>query len=120
MIQFMKDYVGKVDTLMADRKENMEARKVCTPLLLSLSAVIVTTKCTLPVAHDQMCVWHHSCEYMRVLAADGATCALVLCYGCPVLLCDQLRGIAEILTNAVLYRTQTVNRRNSKRRAMHT
>lgn len=28
MIQFMKDYVGKVDTLMADRKENMEARKV--------------------------------------------------------------------------------------------
>lgn len=29
MIQFMKDYVGKVDTLMADRKENMEARKVC-------------------------------------------------------------------------------------------
>ena len=31
MIQFMKDYVGKVDTLMADRKENMEARKVCAP-----------------------------------------------------------------------------------------
>lgn len=29
MIQFMKDYVGKVDTLMADRKDNMEARKVC-------------------------------------------------------------------------------------------
>ena len=29
MIQFMKDYVGKVDTLMADRKENQEARKVC-------------------------------------------------------------------------------------------
>lgn len=28
MIQFMKDYVGKVDTLMADRKDNMEARKV--------------------------------------------------------------------------------------------
>ncbi|DBA67143.1 hypothetical protein WJX79_007694 [Trebouxia sp. C0005] len=27
MIQFMKDYVGKVDTLMADRKDNMEARK---------------------------------------------------------------------------------------------
>lgn len=30
MIQFMKDYVGKVDTLMADRKENLEARKVST------------------------------------------------------------------------------------------
>jgi len=28
MIQFMKDYVGKVDTLMADRKDNMEAHKV--------------------------------------------------------------------------------------------
>ena len=28
MIQFMKDYVGKVDTLMADRKDNMEERKV--------------------------------------------------------------------------------------------
>ena len=28
MIQFMKDYVGKVDMLMADRKDNMEARKV--------------------------------------------------------------------------------------------
>ena len=28
MIQFMKDYVGKVDVLMADRKDNMEARKV--------------------------------------------------------------------------------------------
>lgn len=37
MIQFMKDYVGKVDTLMADRKENTEARKVgllcCPPAL---------------------------------------------------------------------------------------
>jgi hypothetical protein len=28
MIQFMKDYVGKVDTLMSDRKDNMEERKV--------------------------------------------------------------------------------------------
>ena len=36
MIQFMKDYVGKVDTLMADRKENIEARKVCTKPLASI------------------------------------------------------------------------------------
>lgn len=32
MIQFMKDYVGKVDVLMADRKDNMEARKVAQAL----------------------------------------------------------------------------------------
>ena len=50
MIQFMKDYVGKVDTLMADRKENMEARKVSCWLSLPFNVIwlyVVLTCCVL-------------------------------------------------------------------------
>ena len=42
MIQFMKDYVGKVDTLMADRKDNMEARKVRIVLPAGASVCMVS------------------------------------------------------------------------------
>ena len=57
MIQFMKDYVGKVDTLMADRKENMEARKV-------------HGHCITTLVHGDLCRPHHRFAASSVLMVN--------------------------------------------------
>lgn len=105
MIQFMKDYVGKVDTLMADRKENMEARKVG---LLSR-----------PVLH------YHNAPGLQAYLSTFSTelrSNVVIPSDHPKLSLPNARLKWDILHQSALMvcRMLTVNRRSSKRKAMLT
>lgn len=129
MIQFMKDYVGKVDTLMADRKDNIEAIKV-ELLRLSPYSVVHLLCCAsvLPfICSAKLC--------------DGIWMALVHVVGF-VCICQHSSSIADIFAcqnsaswhddglakgNSSMYsaffvgcRMLIANRRSSKRKAMRT